>query len=318
MSEKMKLLIAYDGSECANAALDSLRHSGLPGEADAIVMTAADVFVPPAINEEIDNTFPLYVPEGVRFAHAHAKREVEKAHALSERASERVRSAFPNWAVQTEAVADSPAWAVISKADEWKPDLVIVGSHGHSVLGGRLILGSVSQRVLYEARCSVRIARQTRESDSSLRILICTDGSNNAEAAVEAVARRDWPAGSEARILSVLDTVMFVTPDADQPSVVKWIEVDDKESCDWVREMFEPLAEKLRRAGLVASVEVKEGYPKQVIVETADEWRADSIFVGAKGLRGIDRILLGSVSAAVAARAHCSVEVVRSAVTIKR
>lgn len=314
MMEKMKILIAYDGSECANAALDSLRHAGLPNEADTIVMTVADVFVPPPINEEIDNTFPLYVPDGIRRAHAHAERELEKARSLTEQAGKRLRSAFPNWKVQSEAVADSPAWAVISKADEWKPDLIIVGSHGHSVLGGRLILGSVSQKVLYEARCSVRIARQARESDSPLHILICTDGSNNAVAAVEAVARRVWPAGSEARILSVLDTVMFVTPDSDQPSVVKWVEVGDDESCDWVCEMFEPLAEKLRKAGLIASVEVKEGNPKEVIVEAADDWRADSVFVGAKGLRGVDRILLGSVSAAVAARAHCSVEVVRSAV----
>lgn len=43
----------------------------------------------------------------------------------------------------------------------------------------------------------------------------------------------------------------------------------------------------------------------------ADTWGADCIFVGAKGTRGIDRLLLGSVSSAVAARARCSVEVVR-------
>ena len=180
------------------------------------------------------------------------------------------------------------------------------------MLGGRLILGSVSQRVLYEARCSVRVARQTRASESPLRILVSTDGSSDAEMAVDAVARRHWPTGSEANLLIVLDTVMFVTPNADQPSIVKWVEVGDEKSSDWVRELLAPLAEKLRRAGLTTSILIKEGNPKEVIVETADAWRADSIFMGAKGLRGIDRILLGSVSAAVAARAHCSVEVVRS------
>jgi nucleotide-binding universal stress UspA family protein len=58
-------------------------------------------------------------------------------------------------------------------------------------------------------------------------------------------------------------------------------------------------------------VQLKKGDPKQILIEEAESWQADSIFVGAKGMRGIERLLLGSVSAAVAARAHCSVEVVR-------
>ena len=56
----------------------------------------------------------------------------------------------------------------------------------------------------------------------------------------------------------------------------------------------------------------KDGNPKQMLVEEAATSDADSIFVGAKGTRGIDRFLLGSVSATVAALAHCSVEVVRA------
>jgi nucleotide-binding universal stress UspA family protein len=62
---------------------------------------------------------------------------------------------------------------------------------------------------------------------------------------------------------------------------------------------------------LVASPLIKEGDPKQLLCDEAERWGADCIFVGAKNLSRIDRFLLGSVSAAVAARAHCSVEVVR-------
>jgi nucleotide-binding universal stress UspA family protein len=57
------------------------------------------------------------------------------------------------------------------------------------------------------------------------------------------------------------------------------------------------------------------GNPKEVLIEIAERWKADAIFVGANRYGGrIERFLLGSVSAAVAARAHCSVEVVRSAI----
>jgi nucleotide-binding universal stress UspA family protein len=312
MSERMKILIAYDGSECADAALDDMRRAGLPAVAEAILLTAADVFLPPPINEEVDNTFPLYVPDGVRRAHEHAAQAVSEASELAEGAAARVKTSFPDWKVSSEACADSPAWAVIKKADEIKADLVIVGAQGHNLLGGRLILGSVSQRVLYEASASVRVARYSKgSSNAPLRILIATDGSPDAEAAVEVVARRTWPAGSEARLLCVLDTVMAVTPSPGEPTVVKWVEVGDEEDWEWVRKLFEPSAEKLRKAGLKASVITRKGNPKNVVVEDAEGWGADSIFLGAKGMRGIDRFLLGSVSAAVSARAHCSVEVVR-------
>jgi nucleotide-binding universal stress UspA family protein len=61
----------------------------------------------------------------------------------------------------------------------------------------------------------------------------------------------------------------------------------------------------------VSSV-VDDGPPKQVLVRLAEEFGADCIFTGATGYTSrFERFLLGSVSAAVAARAHCSVEVVR-------
>jgi hypothetical protein len=120
MHETMKILVAYDGSECADAALEDLKRTGLADEADALVMTVADVFVPPPIDEEVDNTFPMYVPDGIRRAHERAQRKLDQAEALAKKASEQVKSLFPNWHVRYEAQADSPAWALIRTADQWK------------------------------------------------------------------------------------------------------------------------------------------------------------------------------------------------------
>ena len=55
----MKILIAYDGSDCAKAALEDLKSAGLPTKAEALVLSIADVFVPPPFDEELDNTFPM-------------------------------------------------------------------------------------------------------------------------------------------------------------------------------------------------------------------------------------------------------------------
>jgi len=68
MTERAKILVAYDGSENAEAALEDLKREGWGPEAEILVMTVADVFLPPPINEELDDTFPMYVPEGVKLA----------------------------------------------------------------------------------------------------------------------------------------------------------------------------------------------------------------------------------------------------------
>ena len=49
----MKLLIAYDGSECADAALDDLTHAGLPERGEALVVSVAEVWLPPPSSYEI-------------------------------------------------------------------------------------------------------------------------------------------------------------------------------------------------------------------------------------------------------------------------
>ena len=308
----MKILIAYDGSEPADEVLVDLRHAGLPADAEALVMSVADVFVPPPIDEVIDNTFPMYVPEGIRRAHERARHKLDQVADLARRAGEQIASIFPGWRVDHHAEADSPAWALIRRADEWNPDLIVMGARGHSVFGGRLILGSISQRVLYEARCSVRIARAlNRSSDKAPRLLVGVDGSSDSNTAVEEVCKRNWPKGTEVGLLAVVDTVMPVADEAGDPLAVKWIEVADERNWDQVREHFEPVAEKIRAAGLHAEVLIRRGNPADQIIDEAHTWGADCIFVGAKGTRGIDRLLLGSVSSAVGARAHCSVEVVR-------
>lgn len=67
------------------------------------------------------------------------------------------------------------------------------------------------------------------------------------------------------------------------------------------------------RAGMKVETGVTEpkDAPARAILESADSWKADVIVMGSHGRRGLDRIVLGSVSESVALHAHCSVEVVR-------
>ena len=288
MKEVSKILIAYDGSDCADAALLDLRRTGLPEVLEAVVLTIADVIQPPTDDEVPESELLIHIPEGVRHSLAHAEQVVKEAQALAERAAQRLKEDFPGWEVKAEACGDAPAWAVIKMADQLKPDLIVVGSHGHSSAGGRLVLGSVSQRVLYEARCSVRVARcWEAQRDGPTRIVIGYNGSPDAERAIDVVASRTWSEGSEARIVTSLDTATPVPPDVP--------------------------ADKLQVAGLTISNINREGNPAHLLIEEAKSWGADAIFVGTRDIHGFKHFLTGSVSSAVAARATCSVEVVRQA-----
>jgi nucleotide-binding universal stress UspA family protein len=307
----MKILIGYDGSESADAALADLKRAGLDAEADVLVMCVADVFVPPPADEGED-AISVNVLQGVKRAHERARQKLQEAEDLAKRISHQIKSLFPSWKVDSQAEADSPAWAVLRKADAWKPDLIIMGARGHSVFGGRLILGSISQRVLYEAHCSVRIGRGAyKNPDKPIRLLIGVDSSADSNAAVEVVCNRQWPRGTEVALLVVVDTVMPLSSNSSEPAAMKWIEVADESNWSQVREIFEPLVQRIRGAGFHADVLIRRGNPADEILEEAHTWDADCIFVGARGTRGIDRLLLGSVSSAVSSRAHCSVEVVR-------
>jgi nucleotide-binding universal stress UspA family protein len=312
MAEKMKVLIAYDGSSCADAAINDLQYAGLPQEAEALILSVAEVFLPPPSPAP---ALPAHVPPAVQRAWDQATHALDEAHTLAQQARTRLLLSFPAWDVGAEACADSPAWAVIKKAETWQPDIIVVGSYGRSALG-RFVLGSVSQKILTEAHCSVRVGRQRRQADrGSLHLLIGIDGSPDAAAAVQAVAARAWPVDSTVRLVTALDTSMSTALAFRQLPEETGTVARDAEASDSMSQTVEPMAELLRTRGLTVSSVMKEGDPKRVLLDEAEQWEADCLFVGARGLSRIGRFLLGSVSAAVAARAHCSVEVVRSALS---
>ena len=114
-----KILIAYDGSDCANAALEDLPRAGLPREAEVLIMSVADVFLPPSSSPA--PPLPADVPVAVQRAWAQAAHAVDEARALAQHARTPLLTAFPTWDVCAEACADSPAWAVVKKADTWHP-----------------------------------------------------------------------------------------------------------------------------------------------------------------------------------------------------
>jgi nucleotide-binding universal stress UspA family protein len=175
------------------------------------------------------------------------------------------------------------------QARERWADLICLGA------GSPGPLGAASTAALRRALCSVLIARAAPLDGFPGRILCAVDGSEGADEAVRqaaGIARRGG--GASLRLLHVAE---------EREGDAHWMARGDR---------------ALRRAGELAArwdVEVTSemavGAPAQTVAGIADVWRPDLVVVGSRGLRGVGRWLLGSVSEAVARLAPTSVLVAR-------
>lgn len=305
-----KLLIAYDGTPGSETALNDLAHAGLPVGLEVLVLSVADVWLP-GDSEGSEPALPVELPEAVLKARAEAKQALENSRELARQAAERLQRQYPAWKVESAATADSPAWAVVKHAASWNSDLVVLGSHSRSILE-RLFLGSTAQKVAAEAQCSVRIVRPRRASDGGpLRILLALDGSALTLSILDWVRTRPWPENTQFRAMMVIDPHLESAVAGPSSFAQQWIRAGDRGPEDWVRRILDHARERWIDRNRTLETEVVRGEPKQLLLREADHWQADSLFMGSRGLHHRERLFLGSTVSAVAARAQCTVEIVR-------
>jgi nucleotide-binding universal stress UspA family protein len=143
------------------------------------------------------------------------------------------------------------------------------------------------------------------------KILLATDGSEEAELATRAAVELAEGTGSELHVVYVEPLPDFMqdngagTPGYDR-QLYKMIEREG-------RETLRKLVWRVKVAGgSVAEAHLRMGAVAEEIVAFADELEVDLIIVGSRGLRGIRRALGGSVSERVFRHAHRPVMVVRA------
>lgn len=316
MGERMRVLVAYDGSAYADAALDDLRRAGLPGDAEALVVSVADglVSVHSSLAEVVGTAVTSRrVSSAVALAQEQAARLREEARDFVARACGQLLLNFPGWKVRTHVFEGAPSRALLQTAELWQPELIVAGSHGRSALG-RFFLGSVSEALAAGADTSVRVGRRGAEKEGGmpLRIVLGVDGSPGARRAVCAAGLRVWPAGTEVRLI-IVDDGSGPTRVADiEPRLADLFDGCGEDTPVNARLMAEGARAVLAERGLSTCVVMREGDPRRVLADEALEWAADSIFVGSRGLGSPgERSGLGGVAVSLVRNAACSVEVVR-------
>jgi nucleotide-binding universal stress UspA family protein len=143
-----------------------------------------------------------------------------------------------------------------------------------------------------------------------MKVLVAVDSIITLDVLIDEMSARSWPAGTEARVLSVVE-------DGDVP--LKTWRDEGYEVSAVRREMHrrgEQLSalgvERLRRIGIPSQVVIMRGNPEFLISFAARSWPADLIIMRAHNRKDFRSRLLGSVAKSVVESAPCSVEVVRA------
>src|SRR5687767_14416407 len=107
MKEITRLLIAYDGSTCSDAALEDLKRAGLPKQLEAVVLSvAAHVFVPPDVQLTADEVVSPGATVMVAGLQHQAREALSHAHEIAEQGANHLKRDFPGWTVSCRAEGD--------------------------------------------------------------------------------------------------------------------------------------------------------------------------------------------------------------------
>ncbi|HTE50518.1 MAG TPA: universal stress protein [Kofleriaceae bacterium] len=197
-------------------------------------------------------------------------------------------------------VDDNPSDGLARIADELRADLLVLGTHGRTGLK-RFLLGSVAERTVRLARVNTLVARGAIEEGAAYRrILVATDFSPSADAALATAMALASP---EARI-EVVHCWETPSMPSGLPATPLRAELELAVLQRGERMLAQHQGAKLRFVPV-------ESTPAEGIRYRAEETAADLIVTGSHGRRGARRLLLGSVTESIVRHAPCSVLVVR-------
>ena len=287
----MKILLAVDGSDQSYFAARALEH--LRQAAPITALHALDVPYP---------AFPMVMPEVAGELYTVTEKRLREE---GERVLKFVRSVLPpkTASVATRLEVGKPAELILAVAEEEKADLIVLGARGLGAVQ-ELLLGSVSHRVVTHAPCPTLVVNKPLASLS--HVLLPLQGSDDAEAAIRFLVAKPFRETVEVKVLSAIPYAFSVWPpdvsvaDSMGNELVK----NTQRFVDDVVAHF--VSHGYRAKGLVS----KES-PASAILQEAETGKPDLILMGSRGLKGLSRFLLGSVSHAILHRAPCPVLIFR-------
>jgi len=284
-----RIIATTDFTEASHRAVEVCARLAAKSAAKVTLLHAYDpIPLGPAVS------YPATIWTGDDFA---KQMKAEAEELLDEVRKERL----PDIDVDTEAIAaQNTSHGICDYADKQNADLIVVGTHGRTGVA-HLMMGSVAERVIRHAPCSVLAVRPTIETAAFPRhLLVATDFSDYSEAALADAAMLGAAFGSRVTVLHVFrDASDGVPSNKSGYRHLSDIEGQLREALDGIRKAhFDGQAD----VDLIVSTT-----PALAIAQYAQRHDVDLIVMGTHGRTGLGRMLIGSVAEKTTRIAPCPV-----------
>lgn len=295
-----KILVPLDGSQLAELALKPALQVAQAAQAELILLRSMiPVYTTmPVVAGEYEWAWPEYAREQVR----------SEAREYLEAVRNRYAQAIPS--LRTLAVEGDAASMILDVAEEEDVDLIVMAPHGWSG-ANKLLLGSVTERVLHQATCPVFVVRTAQPI---ARVLLTLDGSPLAETAVAPGLALAEALGARTTLLAINEPITVSSKLGLQQ---KWQssaegrqaqQQNRTEKEQYLRYVVARFGDELENE---IAYEVIEGPPVEKILEFADLHGIDLIVMSTHGRTGLRRWLYGSVTARVMRSSQSSMLIIR-------
>lgn len=206
--------------------------------------------------------------------------------------------------VQIRGIA--PSSVILEYANSNDIDLIVMGTHGRRGVG-RLLLGSVAEKIVHFAQCPVMTIRESKEPkpmEKINRILVPIDFSGSARSALTYAKEIASSFDAKLQILHVIDD--FIQPFFYMEGRTSIL--DAKEEIDIkAKKVLAKLLKVTSGPDVIADIHVIKGNATRDIVKFAEKNNSELIVIATHGLTGIEHLLMGSVTEKVVRLAPCPV-----------
>jgi len=235
----------------------------------------------------------LTVLETPASAHSEAESDRDDLDEQVERTIERIEAHAVEAGVPHETLVERgiPHDVISATVTDLGAEMVAMGTHGRTGVE-RILLGSVTERVLRTSSVPVLTAHERDEVGRFDDILVPTDGSTTADRATDHALALAERSGATVHALSVVDVQAMASGldmGAGLPDVIEHLTDQREDAVDAV-------CERASDRGIDCETTVFEGAPVQAITDYVDDNGIDMVTMGTHGNSGIERLLLGSVA----------------------